>query len=81
MSVETLYQLTKNAGAIRELDDVRVRIDVVTDDGDTILAGTEGTVVGIWRDGEAYEVEFAEPMGALSTIAHADLTRIGRSVP
>ena len=39
---------------------------VSTDDGDRILAGSERTVVGVWRDGAAYEVEVAPPSGVLS---------------
>ncbi|MDP4023523.1 DUF4926 domain-containing protein [Methylobacterium sp. NEAU 140] len=83
MSVEVVYRLRKDGpgGAFRELDDVRVLADVVTDDGDTIPAGTEGTVVGVWGLGEAYEVEFPEPMGALATIPAAQVERVGRSVP
>jgi hypothetical protein len=45
----------------------------VTDDGVTMEAGSEGTIVGVWRDGEAYEVEFAEPAGALATVEATDL--------
>lgn len=83
MSVEVLNLLGKDGpgAALRELDDVRVLVDVVTDDGDLIAAGIEGTVVGVWRHGEAYEVEFAEPMGALATVESGDLTRTARSVP
>lgn len=83
MSIEVSYTLRKaEPGAmLRELDDVRVLIDVVTDDGDTIAAGTEGAVVAVWNGGEAYDVEFPEPMGALSTVKSADLARVGRSVP
>ncbi|AYO86680.1 hypothetical protein EBB05_30410, partial (plasmid) [Methylobacterium brachiatum] len=43
-------------GAV-QLDDVRVLIDVTTMDGDTIAAGTEGTVVAVWKGGAAYEIE------------------------
>ncbi|BCM87051.1 DUF4926 domain-containing protein [Methylobacterium indicum] len=83
MSIEVSYTLRKaEPGALlRELDDVRVTTDVTTDDGDTIAAGTEGTVVAVWNAGEAYDVEFPEPMGALATVKAADLVRVGRSVP
>lgn len=53
---------------LRELDDVRMTNDVTTDDGDTIAAGADGTVVAVWNAGEAYDVEFPEPMGALATV-------------
>ncbi|MGY2047677.1 DUF4926 domain-containing protein [Methylobacterium sp. JK268] len=83
MSIDVLYTLRKDepGAALRELDDVRVLVDVMTDDGDTIPAGTEGTVVAVWPRGAAYDVEFPEPMGALSTIEAAKLVRIGRSAP
>ncbi|MEL6062102.1 MULTISPECIES: DUF4926 domain-containing protein [unclassified Methylobacterium] len=83
MSVEAVYLLRKDqpGGAIRELDDVRLLSDVVTDDGDIMSAGSEGTVVAVWGLGEAYEVEFPEPMGALATVEAARIERIGRSVP
>ncbi len=60
----------------RDLDSILVTIPVTTDDGDAIPAGTEGTVVGIWRDGAAYEVEFAQPPGALATVAADDLAPV-----
>ncbi|MGX7703301.1 DUF4926 domain-containing protein [Methylobacterium sp. Gmos1] len=83
MSIEVSYTLWKaEPGALlRELDDVRVTTEVTTDDGDTIAAGTEGTVVAVWNGGEAYDVEFPQPMGALATVKAVDLVRTGRSVP
>ncbi|TGD98046.1 DUF4926 domain-containing protein [Methylobacterium nonmethylotrophicum] len=60
----------------RDLDGVLVTIPVTTGDGDAIPAGTEGTIVGIWRDGAACEVEFAQPPGALATVAADGLTLV-----
>lgn len=82
-SVEIIYQwLEDRPGTVlRELDDVRVLANVVTMDGDTVAAGTEGTVVAVWRGEEAYEVEFPEPMGALATVEARDVVFAGRSVP
>ncbi len=60
----------------RDLDSVLVTIPVTTDDGDAIPAGTEGTIGGIWRDGAAYEVEFAQPPGALATVGADDLAPV-----
>ncbi|MGE7417190.1 hypothetical protein [Methylobacterium tarhaniae] len=51
-------------------------IPVTTDDGDAIPAGTKSTIVGIWRDGAAYEVESAQPLGALVTVAVDDLAPV-----
>lgn len=36
-------------------------------------AGSTGAIVGIWGDGQAYEVEFREPQGALATVPAGDL--------
>ncbi len=52
----------------------------VTDDGFTMVVGTEGTIVDIRRDGVAFEVEFAEPVSALATVAAADLRPVKRAV-
>ncbi|GJE60965.1 DUF4926 domain-containing protein [Methylobacterium trifolii] len=83
MSVEVLYLLRKDepGAAIRDLDDVVLLADAVTDDGDVIPAGTEGTVVGIWPGGAACEVEFAEPESALATVPASGLRRVGRHAP
>lgn len=62
---------------LRDLDRVVLRVPVTTDDGDVMAAGTEGTVVGVWREGAAYEVEFAHPEGALATVEACDLRPIG----
>lgn len=43
--------------AFADLDVVRLTSDMTTDDGEAVLAGTRGTVVGVWGDGVAYEVE------------------------
>ena len=81
MSIEVMYLLRNDepGPVLRDLDDVVVLSDVVTDDGASIAAGTEGTVVGVWEGGRAYIVEFAEPMGALATIDAGSVKRIGRS--
>jgi hypothetical protein len=39
-----------------------------TDDGRTLPAGASGAVVGIWREGLAYEVEFSDPFHAVVTL-------------
>ncbi|MET0367984.1 MAG: DUF4926 domain-containing protein [Methylobacterium sp.] len=53
---------------LRDLDRVALTAAAVTDDGDRIEAGRQGTIVGIWREGAAYEVEFADPPGSLATV-------------
>ncbi|WP_375464114.1 DUF4926 domain-containing protein [uncultured Methylobacterium sp.] len=64
-----------------ELDRVALTAAVLTDGGHAIPAGTEGTVVGVWRDGAAYEVEFAHPAGALATVEAGHLRRVESSQP
>ncbi len=53
-----------------DLDLVRVAHDVVTDEGETVAAGTRGTIVSVYAEGAAYEVEFA---GGTATIEAAYL--------
>ena len=53
-----------------ELDGVRLLRPVTTDEGMTIPIGIEGTVVGVWAQGRAYEVEFA---AGLATVEAAHL--------
>ncbi|GJE74037.1 DUF4926 domain-containing protein [Methylorubrum suomiense] len=74
MTVEAFYRLrrTEPAAGFREFDIVELTADVVTDDGDPMKAGAQGTIVGSWDDG-SFEVEFPEPEGALATVAARDL--------
>jgi hypothetical protein len=75
MSFDTLYQsrapVTQPQG-LAELSVVALLREVVTDDGVTVPAGTEGTIVGVWADGEAYE--FDEPVVGNATV-RADALR------
>jgi hypothetical protein len=43
-------------------------------EGQSLPAGTQGTVVAAYRDGVGYEVEFAGPFQAVVTLEAADLT-------
>ena len=40
-----------------DLDVVRFAVAVETDEGEAVPTGTRGTVVAVWGDGAAYEVE------------------------
>ena len=51
-----------------ELSVVEVLRDVRTDDGLAIPAGSRGTIVAIWGEGDAYEVEFSRPVVGLATV-------------
>lgn len=81
MSVDAHYIVRRNElrSDFRDLDRVALKVAATTDDGVRMEAGSEGTIVGVWRDGEAYEVEFADPAGALATIEAADLRLVKRA--
>lgn len=59
--------------AFRELDRVTTLADAVGEDGETIPAGSTGTVVAVWGDGAAFDVEFMRPVEALAAIEFAAL--------
>lgn len=63
------------------MDRVALTAPVVSDDGDALPPGTEGTIVSVYRDGEAYVVEFPKPVGALATVRPGDLTLIDKNIP
>lgn len=81
MAVDALYLVRRSEprSDLRDLDRVMMTAAVTTDDGDVIEAGRTGTVVGVWRGGAAYEVEFAQPMGALATVEAAGLQLFARA--
>lgn len=55
-------------GPLPDLTMVTLLRPVSTDAGVVKAAGSTGVIVGIWGAGEAYEVEFSEPRGALATV-------------
>jgi type III restriction enzyme len=61
--------------AFKELDEVELTVPVHdTMSGRELPAGARGTVVGVWRGGRAYEVEFTEPFASLVTVQAEGLT-------
>jgi hypothetical protein len=53
----------------KELDDVALAAPVyVTAIARELPAGARGTVVGVWRRGEAFEVEFTAPFECVVTV-------------
>jgi hypothetical protein len=55
--------------AFKELDDVALTAPVCVRAVDRELpVGSRGTVVGNWRGGDAFEVEFAKPFECLVTV-------------
>ncbi|MCJ2059640.1 DUF4926 domain-containing protein [Methylobacterium sp. J-048] len=53
---------------IDTLDAVTLAADAQTDDGETVPAGTVGTVVAVWGEAEAFDIEFDAPFTGLVTI-------------
>lgn len=77
MSFVTVHQYRDPSGShalFPELSVVETLRAVETDDGLPVPAGSHGTVVAIYSDGAAYEVEFARPVVGNCTIT-ADLLR------
>lgn len=67
---ETSPPRVSGSGAddIREFDRVALLADVVGDDQVLVPAGSVGTVVAVWSQGAAFEVEFTRPVDALATV-------------
>ena len=59
-----------------ELSRVAVLVSTPTDADVTMPVGSIGTVVFVYNGGAAYEVEFAQPMGALATVEAQNLRLI-----
>ena len=77
MSFITLHQSSAadlGHALFQELSVVQTTHVVETDEGETVPVGSCGTIVGIWGDGEAYEVEFSRPVAGLATM-RADMLR------
>lgn len=55
-----------------ELACVILLADATTLEGELVPVGSEGTVVGSWSNGAAYEVEFLVPVG-VATVRAEDL--------
>lgn len=53
---------------IAELERVSLSSSVTDDDGREVPAGSTGPVVGVYRGGAAYEVEFVEPFHTVATV-------------
>lgn len=66
-------------GPVRELDRVALLADVVGDDEVNVPAGSVGTVVAVWGQGAAFEVEFTRPVDALATVEAALLKVVERA--
>ncbi|MCJ2071921.1 DUF4926 domain-containing protein [Methylobacterium sp. J-030] len=70
MSFDSTYYARSlgQGAAIRELSRVALNAEQETEEGHVLPAGSEGTIVGTWARGAAYEVEFTRPFSALVTL-------------
>ena len=70
MSIEFAYQFRRDEprSVLLDLDRVALTVDVRGDEGESLTAGAEGTIVSVYRDGEAFVVEFTTPDWALATV-------------
>lgn len=75
------FEPTPPPSSLRDLDDVLLTVAVTDYDGRTIPAGTEGTIVSVFRDGAAYVVEFGEPEGALASVRPEQVRRVEHDGP
>lgn len=64
---------------IRELDRVRLLATVMGDDNIKVPMGSTGTVVAIYSQGEAYEVEFSQPVDTLATVESRQVLLVERA--
>lgn len=58
--------------AFQELSVVALLVPATTFDGEPVGVGATGTIVSVWNDGEAYDVEFTDPVG-IASVAAADI--------
>ena len=63
------------ATMFHELDAVRLRRPVATNDGLVLPASSLGAVIASWDFGASYEVEFSDPFYALAIVPCEDLER------
>ncbi len=63
-----------------ELEVVRLTMELLA----AVNVGAEGTIVGVYDDGEAYEVEFADENGntiAVASVPECALEATGKAEP
>ena len=78
MSFAFAYRFREDepSSSLKELDRVILLVAAVSDDGDRIAAGAEGTILSVHGAGEGYVVEFAAPVGALATVLPDHIRRL-----
>jgi hypothetical protein len=77
--VQLLYAsrpATPSEGVHRELTRVALLSSVTGDDGTLLPEGATGTVVAVWGDGAAYEVDFGAPYEDLAVVEASGLRAV-----
>ena len=68
MTTHLVYKTQESRSSLGELDDVILLHSVEAYDDLVVREGARGTVLAVHADGEAYTVEFVEPVGALAIV-------------
>lgn len=63
---------SRPTGRFEDLDPARLLRSIGTKTG-VMPRGSEGTVVGVWGSGAAYEVEFSKPFHPVETVPGENL--------
>lgn len=69
---------TSGSAAFWELDRVQTVVDVIGEAGEHVPVGSTGTVVAVWGDGVAFDVEFTRPVETLAAIEPEKLRLVER---
>jgi len=69
VTVQHLHDPGADSPSFPESSVVETLRAIETDDGATVPAGSHGTVVAVYGQGRAYEVEFARPVVGTCTVA------------
>lgn len=68
----------RSALPFRELDRVQTLVATLGEEGEDVPAGSTGTIVAVWGEGAAFEVEFTRPVETLVAIRPEALRLVDR---
>ncbi len=79
MSRETVLYVegSEPLQVFQDLERVAITRAARTDDGQTVPAGSEGTIVDVIKEGLAYAVEFTTPVDGIATLLPNELRALG----
>lgn len=80
MTIDPVFYLQASAAdaPIPEFSVVALGAALALGDARILPAGSEGTVVGLWGDGEGYVVEFDTPFHTIATVEGGSLREVAR---